>query len=32
MDYLATKLVVYLVIAFVIGLAWGWFSCSRAGD
>lgn len=29
MDYLVVKLFWYLVGAFVIGIAMGWFSCSR---
>jgi hypothetical protein len=32
MAYLAHQLVYYLIIAFLIGLAWGWMSCSRADD
>ena len=30
MDYLAYKLVWWLVVAFAIGLVIGWMSCSRA--
>ena len=29
MDYLFVKLFWYLVAAFLIGIAMGWFSCSR---
>lgn len=29
MDYLAFKLVWWLVLAFAIGLVVGWLSCSR---
>lgn len=32
MDYLFVKLIWYLAFAFVIGLAMGWFSCSRTED
>jgi hypothetical protein len=33
MDYLAFKLVWWLLLAFAIGLFVGWLSCSRApGD
>ena len=33
MDYLAFKLVWWLLLAFAIGLIVGWVSCSRApGD
>jgi hypothetical protein len=30
MDYLAFKLILWLVLAFAIGLIVGWLSCSRA--
>ena len=30
MDYLAYKLIYWLLAAFVIGLVIGWMSCSRA--
>jgi hypothetical protein len=32
MDYLAYKLVWWLVAAFAIGLLIGWTSCSRSGN
>ena len=32
MDYLFTKLIWYIVTAFLIGLFVGWFSCSGAED
>lgn len=30
MDYLAFKLIWWLLLAFAIGLVVGWLSCSRA--
>jgi hypothetical protein len=32
MDYLAYKLVWWLLVAFAIGLVVGWLSCSRRTD
>ncbi len=32
MGYLLTQLVWYVVIAFVVGLAVGWLTCSRIED
>ncbi len=32
MDYLAYNLILFLIIAFAVGLFVGWVSCSRAED
>lgn len=32
MGYLVTQLIWYVLIAFVIGLAVGWVTCSRIED
>ncbi len=32
MDYLFVKLLWYVVIAFIIGLFVGWYSCAPAED
>lgn len=32
MDYLAYKLIWFLIIAFAVGMFVGWVSCSRAED
>jgi uncharacterized membrane protein YciS (DUF1049 family) len=32
MDYLAYKLVWWVVVAFAIGLVIGWLSCGRPSD
>ncbi len=32
MGYLFVKLFWYVLLAFVIGLTVGWFTCSEAGD
>jgi NhaP-type Na+/H+ or K+/H+ antiporter len=32
MDYLLMKLLWYVVIAFVVGLFVGWYSCARVED
>jgi hypothetical protein len=32
MDYLAFKLMWWLLLAFAIGLVVGWLSCGRAGN
>jgi uncharacterized membrane protein YciS (DUF1049 family) len=32
MGYLFTQLIVYVAIAFAVGLVVGWMTCSRAND
>lgn len=32
MDYLLVKLFWWIVVAFLVGLCVGWYSCGREGD